>query len=102
GVQRCSSEGSELMAKGPQRQVCPLCALDDEFVSWEVEAPGLWRFTCTNPTHAEPYAWLTTGRDPISTSGHEGLSVELGIYEDLLACFEPEERFVEYGVVEYR
>jgi hypothetical protein len=91
------------MARGPQRQVCKLCALDDdEYVSWEVEAPGLWRYTCTNPSHREGYSWLTTGKDPLAGAGHDGLSNDLGIYEDLLACFTIGERFVEYGVVEHR
>ena len=62
------------MARGPQRQVCPLGADDDpEFVSWAVEAPGLWRYSCTNPTHPDGYSWLTTGRDPLAGAGRCGV-----------------------------
>lgn len=94
-----------MMAKQPHRQVCPLCALDaNDLVTWDVEGPGLWRFTCVacvNPAH-DDYSWLTTGRDALSTGEHDGLSAELGLYDDLLRCFTPGEALIEYGVVECR
>src|SRR5262245_25146624 len=90
------------MARQPHRQVCPLCALDDDdLVTWDVEGPGLWQFTCVNPAHGE-YSWLTTGRDALSTGGHEGLSEELGLYDDLLHCFAVGDPLLEYGIVEFR
>jgi hypothetical protein len=91
------------MAARPQRQVCPTCTVDDDdLLAWEVEGPGLWRYTCSNNRPDHPFTWLTTGRDRLNESGHEGLSNELGIYDDLLSCFTAGDPWLEYGVVEYR
>jgi hypothetical protein len=63
----------------PARQVRPLCALDDdELVTWEPEAPGLWRYTCTN--HPDPYSWVTTGAGRYDDSGAGGIAEELGVF----------------------
>ena len=87
----------------PVHQVCPLCGHDDaEYLSWEVEGPGLWRYVCTDPSHSEPYAWLTTGKDALQGGGGgDGLADQLGIYDDLLACFAFDGPLLEYGAVEY-
>lgn len=91
------------MSTRPSRQVCPLCAQDDdEFLTWEPIAPGLWQVTCTSPLHPEPYRWQTTGVGVLDASGHEGLCHQLGVYETLLGTFVPGEPFVEYGIVEHR
>jgi hypothetical protein len=91
------------MAAAPMRQVCQTCTDADEYVTWEIEGPGLFRYTCSGPSHgADPYWWLSTGRSPLDGAGHEGLSTELGIYDDLLRCFDPAEPYIEYGIVEYR
>jgi hypothetical protein len=74
----------------------------DDDITWEVEGPGLWRFTCANPAHGESYSWLTTGRDRHTESGNEGICNDLHLYEDLLRCVIPGEAYLEYGVIEYR
>src|SRR4051794_356918 len=85
----------------PARQVCPLCVLDDpDIVDWEPEAPGLWRYTCTN--HQPPYSWLTTGEGAFDDSGSGGLADELGVYDDLLALFTEPGPYREWGIVEYQ
>ncbi|MGQ0831445.1 MAG: hypothetical protein ACT4OV_07185 [Microthrixaceae bacterium] len=91
------------MARGPMRQVCQTCRDGDDFVTWEVEGPGLWRYSCASPVHGESgYSWLSTGRSPLDGAGHDGLSEELGIYDALLRCLTPGETYIEYGIVEYR
>lgn len=87
------------MTTGPGPQVCPLCALPD-YLTWEVEAPGLWRYTCGNP-QCGGYSWPTTGRDPLKTGSYDGIAADLGIKEDLLDVIGRESRWLEYGVVEY-
>jgi hypothetical protein len=85
----------------PARQVCPLCALDDdELVTWVPDAPGLWRFTCIN--HTPPHSWLTTGQGAFDETGSTGIADELGVYDDLLALFPEPGPFLEWGIVEHR
>jgi hypothetical protein len=87
--------------KLPGRQVCPLCALDDDdLMSWQLEAPGLWRFTCMN--HTPAYSWLTTGTSTVDEKGGEGIAHELGVYDDLLALFTEPGPYLEWGIVEHR
>ena len=84
----------------PARQVCQLCALDDEeLVSWEVEGPGLWRYRCTN--HTPPWTWLTDGAAKIDESAMGGIAYELGVYDALLGIFIDPGQFLEWGVVEH-
>lgn len=91
------------MAASPMRQVCQICTDGDEFVATEIEGPGLFRYTCASPVHGpDGYSWLSTGRGVLDGAGHEGICAELGIDDDLLACFKPDEPFIEYGIVEYR
>lgn len=86
--------------KKPGRQICPLCALDDpELVGWAVEAPGLWRYTCTN--HAPPFEWATSGSGMFDDSASVGIAEELGVYDDLLAIFTEPGPFLEWGIVEH-
>jgi hypothetical protein len=78
-----------------------LCALDDEdLVTWAPDAPGLWRYTCTN--HTPAYTWLTTGRGAFDDTGWAGITEELGVYDDLLALFPEPGPFLEWGIVEHR
>lgn len=82
------------------RQVCIACSYSDD-VTGEIEASGLWRYTCTSDVHPEPYIWLNTNKGNLP-AGHDGLSEQLGIYDDLLGCFTAGEPFLEYGIVEHR
>jgi hypothetical protein len=85
----------------PARQVCPLCALDDdELVTWMPDAPGLWRYTCTN--HTPPYTWLTAGQGAFDDTGSSGIAEDLGVYDDLLAVFAEPGPYFEWGIVEHR
>lgn len=85
----------------PARQVCQLCTLDDDdIVIWEPEAPGLWRYTCTN--HDPAHTWLTTGEGAFDDSGSTGIAEELGVYDDLLALFTEPGPYLEWGVIEHR
>lgn len=85
------------------RQECQICVDRDEFVKWEIEGPGLWRYTCTGPDHGpDGYSWLSTGRGALDGAGHEGICDEIGMYDALLRCFSPGEGYIEYGIVEYR
>lgn len=90
------------MPRRPPRQVCQLCLDDEEYLAWDVEGPGLWRYTCANPVHPDGHAWLTTGGDPIGAGGQDGISHQLGLYDDLLTCVISGEAYVEYGVIEHR
>ena len=83
----------------PPRQVCPLCATDDE-VELRSDGPDLWTFVCNNPHPTASFEWSPT---PVvsSGSGQSGLAAELGLYDALLRSIGRGE-WVEYGVVEYR
>jgi hypothetical protein len=88
-------------SKGPGRQVCPLCALDDpDLVSFAVEGPELWRFTCVN--HRPAYSWVTSGDSAVDEIGGQGIAAELGVYDDLLSLFATPGPFQEWGIVEHR
>jgi hypothetical protein len=82
------------------KQVCVVCSYGDDVIA-EVEAPGLWRYTCTSEVHPEPHSWLSTNKGN-APPGQDGLSHRLGIYDALLGCFTAGEPLLEYGVVEYR
>lgn len=87
----------------PPRQVCPLCAHDDD-VTMVVLGPGMWNYTCTGHTHPDPFQWQSSSSSA-STAEREllgGKSEALGLYDDLPACLVPGEAWVEYGVVEWR
>lgn len=83
----------------PPRQVCPLCANDDE-VELRSDGPDLWTFVCRNGHPVDPYEWSPT---PVEPGGEAptGITAELGLYDALLRCVHPGE-WVEYGVVEFR
>jgi hypothetical protein len=84
----------------PGRQVCPLCASDDDVTS-EVDSDGHWYLVCNSKSSGHPFRW-TPERHSVDASGHEGIAEEWGIYDDLLATFEHKQEFVEHGIVEYR
>ena len=83
----------------PARQVCPLCAIDDE-VELTSEGPDMWVFVCHRGHPAQPYQWTPTAHT-VAPPGRTAVGDDLGVYEALLACVQGDER-VEYGVVEYR
>ena len=83
----------------PARQVCPLCAIDDE-VELTSEGPDMWVFVCHRGHPAQPYQWTPTAHT-VAPPGRTAVGDDLGVYEALLACVHGDER-VEYGVVEYR
>ena len=84
------------------RQVCPLCASDEDYVA-EIEGPGLWRLTCTGgPSSTHPYTWVTTGQGPFDHTEQDGLSTAYGLYDDLLAVISHTDPWMEYGIIEYR
>jgi hypothetical protein len=82
----------------PPRQVCPLDGRDDD-VSIVPGGDGAeWLYVCT--AHQEPYNWTVSIPNPLK--GRDGVSSELGLYEDLLSCVNVGDPWVEHGVVEYR
>lgn len=85
----------------PPNQVCPLCGYDDYVIAMPVGQPGEWDFTCTGTTgHTAPYTWHVTAQHDFV--GREGITAELGVYDDLLSCLHPGDPWVEHGVVEHR
>jgi hypothetical protein len=96
------------MPDRPGRQVCPLCATDDDVTMDNVDV-DVWEFVCSGPSHAEPFQWKPRTSAPASTPPRraqperrqESRAAELGVFGDLLACVHAGE-WVEYGVVEYR
>jgi hypothetical protein len=82
------------------RQICPLCS-SDEYIT-EVEGPGLWRLTCTEgSTRDHPFSWVTTAQGPFDHTAQDGISAELGLYNDLLGVVRRNGPWLEYGIVEY-
>lgn len=89
------------MPSTPPRVVCSLCSLDDQYVVTLHGDGTRWLYTCDGPGH-KPYNWDRPVASPQS-EGREGIIAELGLYDDLLACLDPNEpRWVEHGVVEHR
>jgi len=82
----------------PPPQVCPLCAHDDEVSAVPDGEQSGWRFVCEN--HVPPYTWLV--KTPRTSSGREGISAEIGLYDDLVECVYRDDPWLEHGVVEYR
>jgi hypothetical protein len=86
------------MTPSPPAQVCQLCGHDD-FVSLVPDGSSdEWLFVCSG--HEQPWNWSV--RIPTGNPGREGITAELGLYEDLPLCILPGEPWVEHGVVEYR
>lgn len=85
----------------PPRLVCPLCGHDDDVSSLPVGAEGEWAYTCAASSgHIEPYGWKHKLERHVD--GREGITAELGLYDDLASCVKPGEAWVEHGVVEHR
>lgn len=57
-----------------------------------------WLYVCT--VHDPPFNWSV--RREGEHSGRDGITAELGVYDDLLLCVHSGEPWVEHGVVEYR
>jgi hypothetical protein len=88
------------------RQVCPLCALDDEVTAVPL-GPGVFEYNCGNKRgHPSRAAYRWTGSDPGVGENFSdevtGPAAELGMLDDLRACLKAEEGWVEYGIVEDR
>ena len=91
------------MTTGPSIPICPSCFTADE-VTVAGKVDGLWEYRCDNSWHKSgPHTWVVT---PTLSGGYiparEGYLADLGVYEDLLACIEPGDGWLEYGVVEDR
>ncbi len=85
----------------PPHQVCPLCGDDDAVTALPLARDGEWAFTCTGSAgHGSPYSWTTKVEQEVQ--GREGITAELGLYDDLPVCVHAGEPWVEHGVVEYR
>lgn len=81
----------------PARQVCKLCGRDDD-VTTKTLAPGLWSYHCAYCS----FEWHSSTAVDDGLADAEGITAELGLYDDLPKCLVPGEPFVEYGIVEYR
>jgi len=87
-------------------QVCPVCVSDDDVTAVPL-GPGIFEFTCNyskgHPTRL-PYRW--NGTDPAIGETYSddavGPAAELGMLDDLPACLQVGEGWVEYGIVEDR
>lgn len=83
------------------RQVCPMCALDDYLVIFQSEEdPQTIELRCEGPDCAR-YTWTPTVQTR-NVSIRTGIAESYGVFDDLLACIGPEEPWLEYGIVEYR
>lgn len=79
-------------------QVCPLCGHDDLVELVPSGETDQWLFACTN--HQPSYNWAVAIQSP--TQGQQGITAEIGMYDDLLLCVKADEPCIEHGVVEYR
>jgi hypothetical protein len=82
----------------PKHQVCPLCGHDDDVSTMPLPGGDQWQYSCTD--HTEPYVWIVKAEPRLSE--RNGITAELGLYDDLPRCLMPDEPFVEHGVIEYR
>lgn len=81
---------------------CPRCFQADD-VSYQRLPDHVIMYHCTNRHQdGEPHDWLVTREEsaPMTLAAVDGVVGDL--LEPLLACLEPGEPFVEFGVVEYR
>jgi hypothetical protein len=85
----------------PPAQVCPLCGHDDVVSIVPGGDSENWLYVCTGTTHKDPYNW-TVAIPSAFAGGREGVTAELGLYDDLLRCVRAEDPWVEHGIVEYR
>src|SRR5580698_7716160 len=83
----------------PPAQVCPLDGHDDEVSVVPGGDSDNWLYVCT--AHTDPYNW-TVAIPSASSGGREGVTAELGLYDDLLQCVHTGDPWIEHGIVEYR
>jgi hypothetical protein len=89
------------MPEVPHRQVCKLCAHDDEVTMLPIGDGSEWAFTCTATTgHSAPYVW--TVKVERGMAGREGITAELGLYDDLPRCVRVGDPWIEHGILEHR
>jgi len=81
----------------PARQVCKVCGYDDD-VAVRTIAPGLWEYFCSKCDST----WESSTANTEERAAADGITAELGVYDDLLQCLVRGEPFVEYGVIEDR
>lgn len=81
----------------PARQICPICAYDDDVVVQKVDDE--WVMTCDSPAHP-PIEWRPAAQFQKTMTYRTGIGEELGVYDTLLECLMP--GLSEYGVIEYR
>ncbi len=86
----------------PPRAVCHLCGNDEEITVTGLAIPGRWLYICSaiGKFHVEPYQWNIPCEQPLAAG--DGITAELGLYDDLPRCVTPGEPWVEYGIVEHR
>jgi hypothetical protein len=68
------------------------------------QADGDWEYSCNNPFHADgTHSWIVSARGVTTyVTSREGYLDELGVSDDLLASIQPDDPWLEYGVVEHR
>lgn len=87
--------------KLPERRVCALCGHDDDVTIMPAPDGNGWQYTCPpGPSHTDARVWTVT--EPAAFVGRDGVTAELGLYDDLPSLIAPGEPWLEYGVVEYR
>lgn len=84
-------------------QVCPLCGMDD-YVETSKKPDGQTLFMCAREGKHDdqPYLWTVDEKGKDRQYPNEGLAAELDLFADLRACFETEDGWLEYGVLEER
>jgi hypothetical protein len=84
-------------------QVCPLCGIDD-FVKVVKSPDGETVYACAREKkHVDsPYLWTVDESGKDQRYPVEGLAADLNLFDDLRKCFDPEDGWVEYGILESR
>lgn len=79
-------------------RMCPKC-----FTAEDVSPAGHGQYCCENPRHDDgSYTWTPEPQAKPATPGRESTLIELGVYDDLLACIHGDDGWLEWGVVEDR
>jgi hypothetical protein len=79
---------------------CPKCFSAHEVLPPRGLPDHLLQYRCTNPVHGE-HEWLTT-RGVVQATGDVQGGVTDDLLEPLYHCVDPNDPFVQYGIVEYR
>lgn len=87
-----------------KRQVCPLCALDDDIVAFVTDSGDGSTVLVCEGSGCDGFSW-TPSESTASGTGppqRTGIGEELGVYDDLLGCINNSNVWLEYGVIEHR